>query len=57
MGAGQDTQEVINSFVQKDDANGSNENQAVERMVSEILQVQIPAVSNWVYESIFNPGE
>lgn len=50
-----DTQKVINTFVQKDETNGSYEDQAFGRMVNKILQVQVPAVSDWVYESIFKP--
>jgi len=50
-----DTQEVIDTFVQKDETNGSYEDQALERMVNKILQVQIQAVSDWLYESIFKP--
>ncbi len=52
-----DTEKVINTFVQEDDTDGSYEDQAVERMVNKILQIQVPAVSNWIYESIFKPGE
>ncbi len=50
-----DTQKVINTFVQRDETSGSYEDQAFERMVNKILQVQVTAVSNWVYESIFKP--
>jgi hypothetical protein len=52
-----ETQEIINTLVQKDKSNGSYEDQAYERMVDTILQDQIPAVSKWVYESIFKPEE
>lgn len=52
-----ETQEVIDTLVLKDNSNGSYEDQAYERMVNKILQAQIPAVSKWVYESIFKPEE
>ena len=51
------TQEVITTFVHNDETNGSYENQALNRMVKKILEVQVPAVSSWLYGSIFKPQE
>jgi len=51
------TQEIIDTLIQKDNTNGSYEDQAYERMMNKILQDQVPEVSKWVYNSIFKPEE
>ncbi len=52
-----ESKEVIDTLVLKDSTNGGNEDQALERMLSKMLSAQVPAVSNWVYDSIFKPEE
>ncbi len=52
-----ETQEVIDSFVKEDQTNGSYEDQANQRMITRILQKNVPLISNWVYDLIFKPKE
>jgi len=50
------TREVMSSLVLNDETNGSSDSQARERMVRRILDEQVPTVTDWVYETIFEPG-
>ena len=52
-----ESKEVIDTLVMKDSTNGSYEDQALDRMLTKMLSAQVPAVSNWVYESIFKPED
>ena len=52
-----ETQEVINSFMKEDETNGSYEDQAAQRMITKILQTNVPAITGWVYEVIFKPSD
>ena len=52
-----ETQEVIDSFVQQGETNGSYEDQANQRMITKILQTNVPSISRWVYEVIFKPTD
>jgi hypothetical protein len=52
-----ETNQAIDTFVQKDETNGGNEEQAQSRMKTKILQTHVPAVSKWVKTIIFKPGE
>ena len=52
-----ETQEIIDSFFQKGETNGSYEDQAKQRMLNKILRTNVPAISNWVYAAIFKPTE
>jgi len=49
------TQEVLDTFVKRDQSNGSDEAQARERMINKILQQNITELTTWVYASIFKP--
>lgn len=51
------TGEVIGTTVLNDKVNGGTEEQAYERMVTRILQTQVPKLTAWVYETVFNPGK
>jgi uncharacterized small protein (DUF1192 family) len=51
------TGEVIGTTVLNDRVNGGTEEQAYERMVTRILQAQVPKVTVWVYGTVFNPGK
>lgn len=51
------TKEIIDSFIQRGETNGSYEDQAKQRMVDKILKTNVPAISNWVYAAIFKPKE
>ena len=51
------TGEVIGTTILNDKVNGGTEEQAYERMVSRILQAQVPKVTLWVYGTVFNPGK
>jgi hypothetical protein len=51
------TEEVISTWIGKGETNGSYEDQAIERMISNIMGKQVPELSNWVYQAIFKPEE
>lgn len=52
------TEQVIDSLVQRDKISDmGDEAHANSRMVSKILQNQVPNVSSWVYRLIFKPAE
>ncbi len=52
------TEQVIDSLVQRDKISDmGDEAHANSRMVSKILQNQVPNVSSWVYRLIFTPAE
>ena len=49
------TDEIIDSVVQKDAlAEMGDESRAQERMVTKVLETQVPTVSSWVYKLIFS---
>lgn len=49
------TRAVISSQVFDGESNGSFENQAFERMINNILNSQVPALTGWIYDTIFEP--
>ncbi len=51
------TGRVVDSAVLSDKVHGGDGEQARERMVSRVLQLQTPKVSSWVYGVIFKPDE
>ena len=52
------TEQVIDTLVQRDKITEMGDSdRAQSRMVSKILQNQVPALSSWVYQLIFKPSE
>ncbi|MFC1485920.1 hypothetical protein ACFL55_02715 [Candidatus Latescibacterota bacterium] len=49
------TREVMSSLVMNNETNGSSDSQARERMIKRILDEQVSAVTDWVYDTIFKP--